>query len=115
MSVFFIKNLRAFFALWAIQRIFMNRFCKLAVMLIMLQPFVFADSTRQEKLRGQTMKIMKEWYFCQKFLTYLYSDGKRIFVILREAKKHIVDKKAKAIFLYNQFAYAFLCRICKWY
>lgn len=52
MSVFFIKNLRAFFALWAIQRIFMNRFYKLAVMLIMLQPFVFADSTRQEKLRG---------------------------------------------------------------
>lgn len=48
-------------------------------MLIMLQPFVFADSTRQEKLRGQTMKIMKEWYFCQKFLTYLYSDGKKDF------------------------------------
>lgn len=67
MSVFFIKNLSAFFALWAIQRIFMNRFCKLAVMLIMLQPFVFADSTRQEKLRGQTMKIMKEWYFVRNF------------------------------------------------
>lgn len=96
----------------------MNRFCKLAVMLIMLQPFVFADSTRQEKLRGQTIKNYESCeraVFCQKFLTYLYSDGKKIFGILREAKKHIVDKKAKAIFLYNRFAYAFLCRIYKWY
>ncbi|HIS09075.1 MAG TPA: hypothetical protein IAB41_04610 [Candidatus Scatomorpha intestinipullorum] len=32
---------------------------------------------------------------------------KKIFEILREAKKHIVDKKAKVMFLYNQFAYTF--------
>lgn len=36
-------------------------------MLIILQPFVFADSVRQEKLRGQTMKIMKERYFVKNF------------------------------------------------
>lgn len=53
------------------------------------------------------MKVVKERYFCQKFLTYLYNDGKKIFGILREAKKHIVDKKAKVMFLYNQFAYTF--------
>lgn len=62
--------------------------------------YCFANYTTRN-LRGQTMKtmkVMKERYFCQKFLTYLYSDGKKIFEILREAKKHIVDKKAKVMF-----------------
>lgn len=47
------------------------------------------------------MKPWKPWksgIFVKKFLTYLYSDGKKIFGILRGAGKHIVDKKAKAMF-----------------
>lgn len=85
---------------------FMNRFCKLAVMLVMLQSLIFADSTTRN-LGEQTMKVMKERYFCQKFLTYLYSDGKDFFWDIEGNKEAHYDEKAKAVILHNQFAYTF--------
>lgn len=74
----------------------MSRFCKLAVMLVMLQSFVFADFTTRN-LGEQTINSMKERYFCQKFSTYLYSDGKKIFWDIEGNKEAHYDEKAKAV------------------
>ena len=80
--------------------IFVNRFCELSYASYVAISYFWKFYTTRN-LRGQTIKNYESCeraVFCQKFLTYLYSDGKKIFVILRGAKKHIVDKKAKAMF-----------------